>query len=108
MAAGEPEGILERTAALEAGNRELLAANAELEGFSYSVSHDLRAPLRAMTGFARIVLDEHGHELSPAARGHVQRIQDGARPMGQLVEDLLALSRLQRQDMHAQPVAMGE
>jgi PAS domain S-box-containing protein len=100
--------VAERTAALEAGNRELLAANAELEGFSYSVSHDLRAPLRAMTGFARIVLDEHGHELSPAARGHFQRIQDGARQMGQLVDDLLAFSRLQRQAMQAQPVAMGE
>jgi PAS domain S-box-containing protein len=100
--------VAERTAALEAGNRELRATNAELEGFSYSVSHDLRAPLRAMTGFARILLDEHGHELTPAARGHFQRIQDGARQMGQLVDDLLAFSRLQRQAMQSQTVALGE
>jgi PAS domain S-box-containing protein len=99
--------VAERTAALEAGNRELRAANAELEGFSYSVSHDLRAPLRAITGFARILLDEHGHELSAPARLHFQRIQDGARQMGELVDDLLAFSRLQRQAMLPQPVAMG-
>jgi PAS domain S-box-containing protein len=100
--------VAERTAALEAGNHELRAANAELESFSYSVSHDLRAPLRAITGFARILQEEHGHELPPAARDHFRRIQDGARQMGQLVDDLLAFSRLQRQAMAPQPVDLGE
>ena len=73
---------------------ELEAINKELESFSYSVSHDLRAPLRAMDGFSRILMEDYGSELSEEGQGHLQRVRDNARQMGRLVDDLLAFSRL--------------
>ena len=75
---------------------ELESAVKQLEGFSYSVSHDLRAPLRAITGFSRILLAEHLHELSEDAAGHLRRVAEGALQMGRLVDDLLAFARLGR------------
>jgi PAS domain S-box-containing protein len=87
--------IAERTA-------ELAASNKELEAFAYSVSHDLRAPLRAMNGFSRILLEEHSNELSPEARQHVVTIVNNAKRMGKLIDDLLAFSRIGRQEMHKQ------
>jgi PAS domain S-box-containing protein len=88
------------TAALEEANREL-------EAFSYSVSHDLRAPLRAMVGFSQILLEEHGDKLPPDARHEVDMIVDSAREMGQLVDDLLAFSRLGKQPLTVEPVDAG-
>jgi PAS domain S-box-containing protein len=76
---------------------ELEAANKDLEAFAYSVSHDLRAPLRSLSGFSQILLEEHGDKLPPDARHEVDMIVDSAREMGQLVDDLLAFSRLGRQ-----------
>jgi signal transduction histidine kinase len=73
---------------------QLQAAVNQLESFTYSVSHDLRAPLRAITGFSRILLDEHEKDLPPAAARHLRRVSDGARQMGLLVDDLLAFARL--------------
>jgi PAS domain S-box-containing protein len=84
------ERVRERTAELE-------AANKELEAFSYSVSHDLRAPLRTIDGFSRIVLRDCAGQLPADGREHLERVRDGARQMGQLVDDLLAFSRLGRQ-----------
>ncbi|HLZ70074.1 MAG TPA: ATP-binding protein [Dehalococcoidia bacterium] len=84
--------VAERTAQLEAVNREL-------EAFTYSVSHDLRAPLRSVNGFAQVLLEDHADALSDEARRHLQRVQDGARRMGQLIDDLLAFSRLGRQPL---------
>jgi signal transduction histidine kinase len=81
--------VRQRTEALE-------SAVKELEGFSYSVSHDLRAPLRAISGFARILLAEHLHELSAQAADYLRRVSDGAQQMGRLVDDLLAFARLGR------------
>ncbi|MBP3954861.1 PAS domain S-box protein [Gemmata sp. G18] len=89
--------IGERTAQLE-------DANKDLEAFSYSVSHDLRAPLRAIDGFSRIVTEDFGPSLPPDAARYLQLILSNARQMSQLVDDLLAFSRLGNQLVARQPV----
>jgi len=89
--------VIQRTAELE-------AANHELEAFSYSVSHDLRAPLRAVNGFAGIVLEEFGSQLPEEGRRHLQRVCNGAKRMGELIDDLLSFSRLNRQLVNRQAV----
>lgn len=80
--------------------RELEVLNAELEAFSYSVSHDLRAPLRAISGFAQALDEEAGSRLAPAERHYLDRIRAGAGRMGELIDDLLNLSRVTRVAMH--------
>ncbi len=89
--------VRERTAELEASNREL-------EAFSYSVSHDMRAPVRAIAGFATILLDEHGGELSGEAQRMLARIAGSAAHMGALIDALLDLSRLMRQPLERRPL----
>jgi PAS domain S-box-containing protein len=84
---------------------ELKAANKELEAFSYSVSHDLRAPLRAIEGFSRILSEEHALYLSQEAQRYIRLVRTGARQMSKLIEDLLAFSRLSRQPFAKQLVA---
>jgi signal transduction histidine kinase len=86
---------------------EAEAANKELEAFSYSVSHDLRAPLRAIDGFSRILLDEHALSLSAEERRLLSLVRENALNMGQLIDDLLAFSRLSRQPLKKQNVGMG-
>jgi len=83
-------------------NSELAAANKELEAFTYSVSHDLRAPLRHISGFSKILSEEFSESLPPEAQHHVQRIQEGTRRMGQLVDDLLNLGRVGRKELSLQ------
>lgn len=83
---------------------QLEAANKELEAFAYSVSHDLRAPLRAMDGFARILLGESADELSDNAQRYLKRIRHNAQQMDQLIQDLLAFSRLNRQEFRRKAV----
>lgn len=83
-------------------NEELAAANKELEAFTYSVSHDLRAPLRHISGFSKILTEEFASTLPPDAQRHLQRIADGTRRMGLLVDDLLNLGRIGRQALHLQ------
>jgi signal transduction histidine kinase len=85
-------------------NKQLQSANQELEAFSYSVSHDLRAPLRAVNGFAGIVLEDFGPQLPEKARNHLERIRNGGERMGALIDDLLAFSRLSRQPVNRQSV----
>lgn len=83
------------------------AANKELEAFSYSVSHDLRAPVRHIAGFAQVLLDEHAKDLLPAAVRHVVTIQRAAQNMGQMIDDLLNLSRIERQELVRRPVDLS-
>jgi PAS domain S-box-containing protein len=89
--------VIERTAQLE-------TANKELEAFSYSVSHDLRAPLRAVNGFAGIVLEQFGPQIPAEAARYLERIRSGGQRMGQLIDDLLEFSRLGRQSMNRHAV----
>jgi PAS domain S-box-containing protein len=77
----------------------LKLANRELEAFSYSVAHDLRAPLRGMNGFAQLVLDGHADRLDPEARDWLGEILTGARRMGGLIDALLSLSRVTRVEL---------
>jgi PAS domain S-box-containing protein len=84
--------ISERTAALEASNKEL-------ESFCYSVSHDLRAPLRAMSSFSSILSEEYADRLDQQGENYLSRISGGAQRMGQLIDDLLQLGRVGRADL---------
>ena len=83
---------------------DLKAANHELEAFSYSVSHDLRAPLRSMDGFSKILTEEYADGMPEAARHYLERIRENAQKMDHLVTALLAMSRLGRQAMAVQMV----
>jgi signal transduction histidine kinase len=93
--------VIERTAQLE-------AAIKELEAFSYSISHDLRAPLRAIHGFSRILLEEHAPHLVDEAQRYLHLVRDNAQHMGQLIDDLLAFSRLSRQPLKRQRVVCAD
>jgi PAS domain S-box-containing protein len=93
--------VIERTAQLE-------AANKELEAFSYSVSHDLRAPLRAVDGFSLAVLEDYGPQLPEPGQRYLQTIRQGAQRMGTLIDDLLTFSRLSRAPLHKQTVQTGK
>jgi signal transduction histidine kinase len=92
--------VVERTA-------QLAAANQELEAFTYSVSHDLRAPLRHIGGFSKILIEDFGSEMVPEARHHLERIEDGVHRMGLLVDELLNLARVGRHALHLQVVRLN-
>jgi light-regulated signal transduction histidine kinase (bacteriophytochrome) len=98
MNEGLEQRVQERTA-------ELRAANQELEAFSYSVSHDLRAPLRAISGFSRILLEDFAPQLPDEAQHYLHVVEHSGQQMGQLIDDLLAFSRLGRLELRKQPVA---
>lgn len=78
---------------------QLLEVNKELESFSYSVSHDLRAPLRAVNGYAKILQEDYGNQLDAEANRVMNNISDNANKMGQLIDDLLTFSRIGRKDI---------
>jgi len=80
--------------------RELQVANRHLESFSYSVSHDLRAPLRAIDGFARILMEDHAGQLDPEGRRVLERVVGSVRHMGDLIEGMLAMGRVVKADLH--------
>lgn len=101
--------VRELNASLEqrVAERTLMLADAvrELEAYSYSVSHDLRAPLRAIDGFSQILLSDHAAELPAGAREHLRRVRNGALQMGQLIEGLLRFSRLSHVPLQKTAVA---
>ena len=99
--AGLEQNVADRTA-------ELQAANKELEAFSYSVSHDLRAPLRSIDGFSRILEEDHAATLSPDAQDLLKEVRTSAREMGRLVDDLLAFAKLGRQPLNARRVSLTQ
>jgi PAS domain S-box-containing protein len=86
---------------------ELESANKELEAFTYSVSHDLRAPLRHVDGFSRLLVEEHHAELSPEALEYVATIRDSALQMGMLIDDLLNLARVGRKQLGMQVTGLN-
>ena len=88
-------------------SRGLDLANRELESFSYSVAHDLRAPLRSITGFSQILLDEHSTQLNEEARDFLQRINLAGQRMDRLTTDLLDLARLSRQPLQFRSVNLS-
>src|SRR5229473_489934 len=91
----------------ERRNAELIAVNKELESFSYSVSHDLRAPLRAIDGFSLALLEDCQDRLGPAEKEHLQRVRAAAARMGQLIDDMLQLARTARCEMVHQSVDLS-
>ena len=95
------ERVAQRTAQLE-------SANKELEAFSYSVSHDLRAPLRGIDGFSQALLEDYSEGLDETARHYLGRVRAGAQRMGELIDDLLLLSRLSRSEMKRQEVHLSD
>jgi PAS domain S-box-containing protein len=99
--------LAESTARLARANNELQALNNELEAFSYSVSHDLRAPVRQMDGFARILAENYSAALNPEAHRCLDHIQEGARHMRQLIDDLLNLSRVSRRTLQKRPTDLN-
>jgi PAS domain S-box-containing protein len=107
--------LMERDLALTAANDALKThtvalaeANKELEGFSYSVSHDLRAPLRTIDAFSRIVEEDHGPDLNAEARRSLAIVRKAAAQAGELIDDLLEFSRLGRQGMNFHLVEMAD
>ena len=93
--------VRERTAQLE-------AANKELEAFTYSVSHDLRTPLITIEGFVRLLLKKYSGQLDEKGQQFLDAIQNSTKQMGQLIDDLLSLSRLKRQECNMSPINMKE
>lgn len=92
--------VAERTLQLE-------AANKELEAFSYSVAHDLRAPLRGIDGFSQALVEDHAHNLGPEGVEHLRRVRSAAQRMAQLIDDLLRLSRVAKSDFRRQSVDLS-
>ena len=92
--------VLERTA-------ELAAANQELEAFSYSVSHDLRAPLRSIDGFSQAVLEDYADKLDDQGKDYLNRVRGATQRMGHLIDDMLTLSRVTRAEMLRETVDLG-
>jgi len=88
-------------------NTDVISANRELEAFSYSVAHDLRAPLRGMSGFARVLLDDHADKLDAEGRDCLMEIQSGAQKMASLIDALLSFSRLTRSELKPERVDLS-
>ena len=101
----------QRATALNEGLRqailELKSVNKELESFSYSVSHDLRAPLRSIDGFSQALLEDCAEQLDENGQDYLRRIRTATQRMGQLIDDLLTLSRVTRSDMSPSPVNLS-
>ena len=99
--------MAERTAELTCANEALRRSNQELEAFSYSVSHDLRAPLRGIDGFSQALLEDYAAVLDAPGQAYLQRVRAASQRMGQLIDDLLNLSRLSRRELRPEAVDLS-
>jgi signal transduction histidine kinase len=99
--------VAERTKELERRALELQAANSELDAFAYSVSHDLRAPLRSIDGFSQVLLEDYGAGLDEAGRDSLQRVRAASQRMATLIDDLLKLARVTRTEMRTERVDLS-
>ena len=99
--------VAERTRELEKRAAELLAANSELDAFAYSVSHDLRAPLRSIDGFSQVLLEDYGAQLDDAGRDSLHRVRAASQRMATLIDDLLKLARVTRTEMRTERVDLS-
>ena len=95
-------------AELERRVAELAAANAELEAFSYSVSHDLRGPLRAIDGFSQILLEHHRGQLDERGQHYLARVRAGSQRMSNLIDDLMSLARINRAELQYAPIDLAQ
>lgn len=101
------EALAQQAQELARSNNELSAVNKELEAFSYSVSHDLRAPLRSVDGFSKAILEDYADKLDEQGKDYLQRVRAASQRMAQLIDDLLNLSRVTRSDMRCEPVNLS-
>jgi two-component system, sensor histidine kinase and response regulator len=101
------EDVVRKNRELLASKAALEAANRELEAFTYSVSHDLRAPVRSIDGFSQILLEDYASQLDDKGQEHLARIRRSAQRMGELIEDLLRLSRLARGEIQRTDVDLS-
>src|SRR3989441_2006356 len=99
--------VAERTGELEKRAAELQAANSELDAFAYSVSHDLRAPLRSIDGFSQVLLEDYATQLGDAGRDSLQRVRAASQRMATLIDDLLKLARVTRAEMRTERVDLS-
>src|SRR5881396_2563077 len=97
----------ERHEAVRRNAAELLAANQELDAFAYSVSHDLRAPLRSIDGFSQVLLEDYATQLGDAGRDSLQRVRAASQRMATLIDDLLKLARVTRVEMRTEHVDLS-
>src|SRR5213592_1235095 len=99
--------VAERTGQLEKRAAELQAANSELDAFAYSVSHDLRAPLRSIDGFSQVLLEDYATQLVDAGRDSLQRVRAASQRMATLIDDLLKLARVTRAEMRTEQIDLS-
>jgi len=99
--------LQERHEALRRNAAELVAANTELDAFAYSVSHDLRAPLRSIDGFSQVLLEDYSAKLDEAGQDSLRRVRAATQRMGTLIDDLLKLARVTRTEIRAEAVDLS-
>ncbi|MBN1474512.1 MAG: PAS domain S-box protein [Syntrophaceae bacterium] len=102
------DDLNENAKLLSAANESLAAINRELEAFAYSVSHDLRAPLRSIDGFSAALLEDYSNKLDETGKNYLERVRRATQLMGELIDDMLKLSRVNKADFQPEPVNLSE